>query len=238
MTDRSVGLMRLVQETAPLRRQITASLRRAIEVGSLKPGQRLVEKDLCSELNVSRTSLREAFRELEAEGLLVKNPRGLVVAQVTEQEANNIYSVRAALEGLVAEQFAINATAEAQNELKQAVSRLELAYSERRYDQILSMKKEFYDTLFRGANNMVVLDVLNRLNSRITQLRSTSLSDPARAVASMTEIRNLTDALLARDPTAARAAAIYHVASAAKYTENRRRLEREAEAAERQADSA
>jgi DNA-binding GntR family transcriptional regulator len=222
--ERSSGLVRLVQESAPLRRKITASLRQAIELGTLKPGERLVEKDLCRDLNVSRTSLREAFRELEAEGLLTNQPRGLVVTQVTEQEANNIYRVRAALEALVAEQFAEGATEAAQSELKEAVDKLERAYAEKRYDLILSAKKEYYETLCRGANNLIVLDLLNRLNSRITQLRSASLSDPTRGVASMAEIRNLSAALLARDATAARAAAINHVESAAKYTANLRHI--------------
>src|SRR5262245_48289041 len=96
--ERTSRLVRLVHESAPLRRKISASLRQAIEQGSLKPGERLVEKDLCRELNVSRTSLREAFRELESEGILVNHPRGMVVAQVTDHEASNIYKVRAALE--------------------------------------------------------------------------------------------------------------------------------------------
>ncbi len=59
--------------------------------------------------------------------------------------------------------------------------------------------------LCRGADNLIVLDMLNRLNSRITQLRSASLSDPARGATSMAEIRNLAAALLARDAMAARA---------------------------------
>jgi DNA-binding GntR family transcriptional regulator len=205
-----------------LRRKITSSLREAIETGVLKPGERLVEKDLCRDLNVSRTSLREAFRELEAEGLIANQPRGLAVTQVTAQEASNIYRVRAALEGLVAEQFAANASAEMLQALTDAVERLQTAYSEKRYDQILSAKKEFYETLCRGADNLIVLDLLNRLNARITQLRSTSLSDPTRGIASMAEIRNLAAALLARNPEAAKAAAIYHVASAAKYTADRK----------------
>lgn len=223
MTEsRPSGLPRLVHESAPLRRKITNSLRSAIETGVLKPGERLVEKDLCRDLSVSRTSLREAFRELEAEGLITNQPRGLVVTQVTAHEASNIYRVRAALEGLVAEQFATNAPPELQQALMDAVERLQTAYSEQRYDQILSAKKEFYETLCRGADNLIVLDMLNRLNARITQLRGSSLSDPARGVASMAEIRNLAAALLARNPDAAKAAAIYHVASAAKYTADRR----------------
>jgi DNA-binding GntR family transcriptional regulator len=206
-----------------LRRKITSSLRDAIETGKLKPGERLVEKDLCRDLNVSRTSLREAFRELETEGLITNQPRGLVVTQVTAQEASNIYRVRAALEGLVAEQFAASASPEMQQSLMDSVERLQAAYTEKRYDQVLSAKKEFYETLCRGADNLIVLDLLNRLNARITQLRSTSLSDPTRGVASMAEIRHLAATLLARNPEAAKAAAIYHVASAAKYTADRRR---------------
>jgi DNA-binding GntR family transcriptional regulator len=221
--ERTSRLVRLVHESAPLRRKISASLRQAIEQGSLKPGERLVEKDLCRELNVSRTSLREAFRELESEGLLMNQPRGMVVAQVTDHEASNIYKVRAALEALVSEQFAQDADDAARAELVQAVERLEHAYAERQYDLILSAKKEFYETLCRGADNLIVLDMLNRLNSRITQLRSASLSDPVRGTTSMAEIRNLAAALLAGDAMAARAAAVYHVASAASYTANLRR---------------
>ena len=53
-------------EAAPLRSKIIESIRHAIEHGVLKPGDRLIEKDLCERLEVSRTSLREALRELEA----------------------------------------------------------------------------------------------------------------------------------------------------------------------------
>jgi DNA-binding GntR family transcriptional regulator len=56
----------LVHEPAPLRNKIMNSLRKAIETGALEPGTHLVEKDLCEKLNVSRTSLREALRQLQA----------------------------------------------------------------------------------------------------------------------------------------------------------------------------
>ena len=70
------GLSPIRQETAPLRLRIIESMRRAIERGVLLPGARLVEKDLCQQLGVSRTSLREALRELEAEGVIAQtSPR-------------------------------------------------------------------------------------------------------------------------------------------------------------------
>jgi DNA-binding GntR family transcriptional regulator len=63
-----VKLAPLEQQAAPLRNKIIASLRTAIATGVLEPGARLVERDLCAQLGVSRTSLREALRELQADG--------------------------------------------------------------------------------------------------------------------------------------------------------------------------
>lgn len=106
----------LVHEPAPLRNKIMNSLRRAIETGALEPGTRLVEKDLCEKLNVSRTSLREALRQLQAEGILTDlNNRGLTVVTVTRADAENIYRIRGVLEPLIVEQFIENAP---DNEIK------------------------------------------------------------------------------------------------------------------------
>jgi DNA-binding GntR family transcriptional regulator len=209
------GLAPLVQEAAPLRRKIAASLRRAFQTGALEPGARLVEKDLCQELNVSRTSLREALRELEAEGLVESGQRGLVVARITPEEARNIYNVRAALEGLVAEQFA-QLSGEADHlALDRVVQCLALAYESNDFPAIISEKDRFYEVLCLGARNRVVLDLLTRLNSRINNLRSLSRSNPARGKDSLREIIDIAAALKRRDAHAAKAAAVHHVERAA-----------------------
>jgi len=209
------GLSRLVQEAAPLRRKIAASLRMAVQTGALEPGARLVEKDLCHELNVSRTSLREALRELEAEGLVESGQRGLVVARITPDEARNIYNVRAALEGLVAEQFAQLSGGSDQLALDHVVKCLALAYENNDFPAIISEKDRFYEVLCLGAKNMVVLDLLTRLNSRINNLRSLSRSNPARGKDSLLEIMDIAAALKRRDGLAAKAAAVRHIERAA-----------------------
>lgn len=211
----SAGLDPVLQEAAPLRRKISASLRRAVQMGVLAAGTRLVEKDLCQALNVSRTSLREALRELEAEGLLVRGPRGVAVAQITEAEARNIYSVRAALEGLTAGQFAATASDRDLAALDAVVEALARAYAENDFPAIIAEKDRFYEVLCLGAGNLVVRDLLTRLNSRINRLRSLSRSDPVRGVASLREIRAIAAALKARDAERAKAAAIHHVEMAA-----------------------
>lgn len=86
----------LQQQSAPLRNKIIAALRSAIETGLLVPGQRLIEKCLCQQLSVSRTSLRE----LQAEGILEYNSsRGLSVSAISIEDAKNIYRLRSALDG-------------------------------------------------------------------------------------------------------------------------------------------
>jgi DNA-binding GntR family transcriptional regulator len=211
-----IALVPLKLESAPLRRKIVAALRRAIETGELRPGDRLIEKDLCQELGVSRTSLREALRELQTERLVVSMPRGLVVAKISEDDAANIFQVRAALEGLVASQFAQNANKMDVQKLKDALVGLEQAYRSRDFDKILNAKKTFYDVICIGAKNLIVREILDHLGNRINQLRSTSREDTKRWMASLSELKKLASALFAHNPRAARIAAIKHVDSAAR----------------------
>lgn len=214
MTSKRIGPVQ--QEAAPLRRKIYMALREAIESGKVPAGERLVEKDLCRDLGVSRTSLREALRELEAEGLLVNNPaRGLMVARMSAHEARNIYRVRGALEVLAAEQFAERASPEHVKSLKEAAEDLNQAYQSADISRILAAKTHFYEVLCAGADNPVILDTLRRLNSRINQLRRSSLSEPNRVAQSMAEIRALVAALEKGDVVLARQTAAIHVENAA-----------------------
>ncbi len=92
--------------------QTVDKLRDAILNGHFQPGDRLVEQDLCQEMGVSRGSLREALRRLEAEKLITMAPnRGPSVSVIGWAEAEQIYYVRALLEGEAAAEFAARATA-------------------------------------------------------------------------------------------------------------------------------
>jgi DNA-binding GntR family transcriptional regulator len=167
------------QETAPLSRRISSALRHAIEVGTLPPGSRLVEKELCAKLSVSRMSLRETLRELESEGVVAMGPKGLFVTEISHQEAINIYAVRAELEGLLVSQFAERADASAMMELDAAAQKLSGAFKSGEIDFVLATKAEFYEVLCAGAGNPVVLELLRKLNTCVNHLRFASLSHPA-----------------------------------------------------------
>ncbi len=216
MTSKAEGLAPLVAEAAPLRQKIMRSLRRAIETGVLEPGTRLIEKDLCQQLNVSRTSLREALRQLHAEGILTEvGNRGLTVAAVTIEDARNIYRLRSAVESLLVQQFIENATEQEFAELKLMRDRLVEAYQNGGAEEIVGTKREFYDLISAGARNPLGHDILNKLTLLTSPLRRKSVVRPERRKSSTKEIKDLVKAILDGDMDAASRAAQVHIAHSA-----------------------
>ncbi len=216
-TDSTAKLPSVKAEFAPLRQKIIAALRRAIELGVLRPGERLVEKDLCSQLNVSRTCLREALRELEAQRVIANSTvRGLMVTPITREDAINLYRVRAALEALIAEQFIERAGADDLAAFHRAAEGLKHAYTSHDLETILDAKKDYYDVFCAGAKNPVVFDLLMSLHLRTSQLRAASLARPVRQKQSIAEIDTLLSCIEKGDVAGATAAARRHVENAAK----------------------
>jgi DNA-binding GntR family transcriptional regulator len=206
----------LIHEPAPLRNKIINSLRKAIEIGVLEPGTRLVEKDLCEKLNVSRTSLREALRQLQAEGILTDlNNRGLTVVTVTRADADNIYRIRGVLEPLIVEQFIENAPDDEVRALEAQSEALKKAYLSGNAEEIVATKRDFYDRICTGARNPVAFDLLKKLTLLTSPLRRSSVVRDERRSQSISEIDAIVTAIIRRDKAAAKAAAEQHVANSA-----------------------
>jgi DNA-binding GntR family transcriptional regulator len=206
----------LQHQAAPLRNKIIAALRNAIETGVLQPGARLVERDLCGQLNVSRTSLREALRELQADGVLFQSgARGLAVSKITREEAANAYRIRAALEGLAVEQFIERASDSDIQQIAKEAEVLKAAYRSGDVDRMFVSRRSFYDRICTVAGNALAFDLINRLVLRTSSLRGRSLSRKQRQQQSPAEIDAIVKAIRRRDAVAAKNAAIAHVESAA-----------------------
>ena len=217
-SDRIVVKLAPVQhQSAPLRNKIIAALRNAIETGVLAPGTRLIEKDLCDQLNVSRTSLREALRELQAEGIFEPmSPRGLVINTISREEAENAYRIRSVLEALVVEQFIEKADDVALRDLALQGEILKQAYQAGKLETIIETKRAFYDRICTGADNAIAFDIINRLVLRTSSLRRYSLSRKERQLQSIEEIDRLIKAIQKRDIEVARQAALDHVKNSAR----------------------
>ncbi|OAN75684.1 hypothetical protein A8B82_01770 [Sulfitobacter sp. EhC04] len=209
--------MNLRVKTLPgLREQVAERLRMAIVTGHFKPGERLIERELCDRMGVSRTSLREALRELQADGLITLKPnKGMSVSVLTVETTRSIYEVRRMLEGLAARLFAKRATPEQMQALRESVDELAEVYRNFSPEAFIRVKGQFYDILLLGAGNEVAADMLRRIHTRVSQLRVVSLSSEERAQRSIKELRAFCDALEARDEDLAWELCLDHVEKAA-----------------------
>ncbi|WP_417264439.1 GntR family transcriptional regulator [Celeribacter sp.] len=198
-----------------LRQRVEDAVRNAIMSGLYLPGERLVERELCEDLGVSRASLREAMRRLEAEKLVEIIPhKGPMVAVITADEARQIYALRAVLEGYAAHEFALIATENAIEEFAAAADALKDAALKNSREDVLQAKASLYDIMLGNCGNALAQDVLKGLYSRINLLRATSLLDPSRLPKSLAEIAELTQAFRERDAGRAQDVASMHVKNA------------------------
>ena len=208
-----MATLRVERNPAPVRTQVLDNLRQAIVERQLVPGQRLIERELVELTGVSRTSIREALRELAAEGLVTAIPnKGTVVARVSAEEARQLYEVRSALEGLAGRLFVRNATQAQRNALVKALQRIERLAA--KGAPLINAKDSFYEVLFEGGGNEALRSVTAGLHARVSVLRSLSLSVPGRSAQSLQEMRDIVDAVLAGDADAAARACSRHVEEA------------------------
>jgi len=201
----------LIKKTAaPLRQQVVDHLRQAIIDGQLAPGARLTERELTQMLDVSRTVVREALRQLESEGLIAIIPnKGPVVRELKVAEAKDLYLIRAVLEGLGARLFVEHASAEQLARLREALQVVAAAYESGDAQRVLETKNRFYEVLFEGAGSETLSSMLGTLHARIWRWRALGLSHPRRSEErskeSIAGLQAAVDAIARRDADAAEA---------------------------------
>jgi GntR family transcriptional regulator, trigonelline degradation regulator len=209
----SAEVLRVERTPAPIRAQVLDNLRQAILDRHFVPGQRLIERELVELTGVSRTSIREALRELAAEGLVTTIPnKGTVVASLSAEDARQLYQVRSVLEGLAGKLFVENASPAQRRALAKQLAVIDRLAA--REASILEAKDRFYDILFVGGGNVALHQTAAGLHARVRALRSLSLSLPGRSRKSVAELHDIIDAMEADDPEKAARACRRHVANA------------------------
>ncbi|MEL7343638.1 MAG: GntR family transcriptional regulator [Pseudomonadota bacterium] len=190
-------------------------LRMAIIGGAFAPGSHLVESQLCTKLGVSRPSLREALRSLEAERLIEIIPnRGPFVPKLSWDEATAIYDVRELLEVEAAGRCATLITDSQLLDLERSLNAFEAAQQSDDRLARVTMAAEFFAIIVANCGNAIIEEVHRGLVARISFFRGQSMSLQGRAAKSMVEMRELYQAIAARDEKAARAAAKWHLEKA------------------------
>lgn len=212
--------LRVVRPLVSLKKLVVESLRAAIGEGRFAPGDRLIERELCEMLDVSRTLLREALSQLEVEGIVQIIPhKGPIVAVYTAAEANAIYELRATLEEMAGRCFVERATAGERAALEAAYAELTRAYRTKSSKNRLEVKQKFYSALTAGAHNPVLEDMLRLIHGHVTILRATTLAEPGRLSGSAAELGEIVKAIQRNDAAATAEACRRHVMSAAAIAE-------------------
>lgn len=194
----------LERVAAPLRQQVLDELRRAIIDGEIAPGSRLIERDLCTRMGVSRTVVREVLRQLESEGLVGMIPnRGPVVRALSIDEARELYAIRGVLEGLAARIFVDQANDSQIERLLGTVEAIEADYRTDDAKRVISAKNRFYAVLFEASQGEVLAAMIASLHARISRWRSLGLTHPERSphrsLQSVAALKELAQAIACRD---------------------------------------
>jgi len=185
-------------------------LRRELLAGALEPGTWLREQELAQNLQVSRTPVREAVRQLAQEGLLVIEPnRGVRVPSLSLEEAADTYAVREPLEAMAARLAAARTSAADHAELAAHLAAME-AVADDDFPEHIRTDEAFHSLVARLSGNPVLQETIERLSHRVMRVkiltRDVNMSSAAHA-----QHARIAAAITANDPPAAAAAMAEHV---------------------------
>ncbi|MEC8580785.1 MAG: GntR family transcriptional regulator [Pseudomonadota bacterium] len=183
-----------------------------IRAGRLNAGDRLRETELADRLGVSRTPVREAIRQLEADGLVAHVPRqGASIRTLDYAEVMELYEMRAVLEGTAA-RLATRAASDIEiEELEALNNELEKAGAT---PEAFKLNRLFHAALLDAAKNRFLTKSITGLQKALMILGPTTLTQPERARNAVEEHRAMMKAIKARDPLAAEAATRAHIQAA------------------------
>jgi DNA-binding GntR family transcriptional regulator len=196
----------------PLREIIFNTIREAIIIGELKPGERLMEVQLAEKMGVSRTPVREAIRKLELEGLVEMLPRkGARVANLSEKDIMDVLEVRSTLDGLASSLSALRITDDEIKELKHILAQFITCVEKNNLQGSIKKDVEFHDVIYRSSRNDKLIQISNNLREQVQRYRVIYIKDYSSSSDLVKEHSEILDAISRRDPDAAMRIAQLHI---------------------------
>lgn len=189
-----------IERHQTLREKILETIREAILKGDLKPGEKVAEPELAERFGISRTPIREAFRQLESEGYLTVIPRkGAVVTALSERDVQEFYAIKSILEGYAAELAAKNLSDKDLTKLEAINDKLKEISEEGDVKAFYRVHNEFHETFLKAADNSKLYELIQQLGMKFSRLRMASLSVNGRMAISVSEHDKLLDAFKRHD---------------------------------------
>lgn len=188
-------------------------LRKAIVEGRLRPGARINEQQLSEALEISRTPIRDALRQLQAEGLVRPAGRGLVVPRLTQADIEELYDLREALEALAARRAAEQGATDLRGTLNAVIKAYGVALKQADYQALAAADVDLHRSIVRAAGSKRLEKAVDLLAAQVHQVRVRAVRLRGRAAKSFREMAKLTAAIRARDAGRAEASMREHILS-------------------------
>ncbi|MCM3716080.1 GntR family transcriptional regulator [Halalkalibacter oceani] len=184
-----------------LREVVVESLREAIVRGQIKSGEHLKERDLSEKLGISTTPIKEAFRILGNEGLVVTIPRkGTYVSEYVDTNIEEVLQLRAVVEGLCAKFAAAKVNDRQVDKLKAQLALMEELFEKRDIDALVEENTRFHSLIREIANNPMVTNLLNNISSFETAFRKRALTEKDEMKDGYLEHKAILQAIIERNP--------------------------------------
>lgn len=192
--------------------QIFNRIRDDILSGNYIPGEELKEATLGKQLGVSRTPVREALRQLDLEGLVEIAPnRGAKVIGISRKDVEDIYHMRARLEGLAARKAAEQIKEEELAELEEVILLSEFHVKKPESKQMVRLDGRFHEIMYRASGSRMLEHVLTDFLHYVKMARSHSVKTEHRAQESVKEHKRILEAIRQRDGDLAEQLANEHI---------------------------
>ena len=147
--------------------------------GALKPGQRIIEEELCRSFDVSRSPVREALRILESQGFLQREPRrGVSVTKITLKEAEDIYTIRARLDSLAVYLAIKNNKPGVVPKLKKLHEKMIAVAEQNNVNEYFKLNRNFHDTISQESDNQQLMKLLETFDKQTMRYRRMVVRTP------------------------------------------------------------
>ena len=206
--------MRVEYKTVSLADQVFERLEAEILSGKYQRGEVVTELQLCAELGVSRTPVREALRRLSQEHLIEESSRGTVVLGVVRKDFEDMCAIRLRIEGLAVRGFIDNLSEDSLRQLREAVEFQEFYLNKRDPDHIKAMDSRFHELIYQNCGSAILCDTLSPLHKKVQKFRRLSIEQAGRAETSVKEHRAIYEAIAAKDADLAERLMNEHVGNA------------------------
>lgn len=167
---------------------------------SLKPGNKLLEEKIAKQLGVSRTPIREALKQLAAEGFVKMIPnQGMMVSKTSIKDIQEVLQIRGVLEELAARLAAKLIKKEEIKELEKYIEQMEYYTNKNDFLAFSEMDAEFHELVLNICGSNRLIQIRKNLSDQAHRYRIRSLSIPGRLKHSLKEHREIVEALMQKD---------------------------------------